>query len=328
MSAITTELQLRVSGVAEAVRGLNEVSNASKTMNTSFSGAGRFGTSQARNLARSFGGEAGSMIGGPLGGVLQGASFGGPAGAAAAGGLAVLGIAIRGEAKLLEEHNQRLQDAAYKSQNYWQMITGAKVEDDPSALKKMLRERLSTVASIVAEWREEQAAAAGNASMDTFAKQLLQDNPDMVRGGRDFENAVRAEAIKRDMQSEQEAGIAAQQKAEADTRERARKYNEHFEKKALAEEEERKRVGLSAMGAMSGDLQRGNRMREQAMGMAQQDFQRGPQYAGITLAGSHEARLDAARTEWEKSFDLQETANDYLRQLVDKASQTIIYGIN
>jgi hypothetical protein len=321
MSAITTELQLRVTGVAEAVRGLNEVSNASKTMNTSFSGASRFGGSQARQLARSFGGEAGSMIGGPLGGVLQGASFGGPAGAAAAGGLTVLGIAIRGEAKLLEEHNQRLQDAAYKSQNYWQMITGAKVEDDPSALKKMLRERLSTVASIVAEWREEQAAAAGNASMDTFAEQLLQDNPDMVRGERDFQNAIRAEAIRRDMQSEQEAGIAAQQKAEADTRERARKYNEHFEKKRQQEEEQelQERVRLNREYQSK---------REQAMGMAQSDFQRGPQYAGITLAGSHEARLDAARTEWEKSFDLQETANDYLRQLVEKSSQTVIYGIN
>jgi hypothetical protein len=62
--------------------------------------------------------------------------------------------------------------------------------------------------------------------------------------------------------------------------------------------------------------------------MAQQDFNAGPRGAAFYAPNSFEARSAEYESKWERDFDLQETANDYLRQLVDKTSQTVIYGIN
>ena len=81
------------------------------------------------------------------------------------------------------------------------------------------------------------------------------------------------------------------------------------------------------------DLERGQReldaVRRSYMGDFMADVSRGPQYAGLTLAGSHQARMDANAQTWDDTWkDELQTANGYLATIASKIETTGIYQLN
>jgi hypothetical protein len=368
MSAIATELQLRVNGVAEAVRGLNEVSTAAGRVNMNarreFMGGQRLQSSFTNMLGinneltqtiDSFE-RVGFMA--QQAGMSTGEFFAkvAPGALSTAAAVGTMTLAWRAWGNEVENTNKALREGGYQEQSAWEFTKslfgfgeGNKVDAANESAMLMRELNKPTVESRLKDWRGNNPTASREQARqerdrliaeDKAAKdeeqRLAQEKQDRKLRQKSvasfFEQGARgnSDALQKMMDAEKlsnflgESGSMAQSFMENFRAGKLGRYGSTVAEQSTMFEAEFSRDAR--------EKERANReyqnQRDQAMGMAQQDFHRGPQYAGITLAGSHEARLDASRTEWEKSFDLQETANDYLRQLVDKASQTVIYGIN
>jgi hypothetical protein len=330
MSAIATELQLRIQGVSEAVRGMNQVADASRRMKGEVTGGMRV-SSGSGGLAR--GVFAGSGVG------LAGGALGFAAGASFAFAASQARNLLQQQMDFLESHNARLRERGYEAQSYWGMLFGASNEWSESALRERGERLASSVGGMIKRIQDEFAQRTGTESLQQWSARFARDNPKL--SDLEVEMEVMGEFLRRQMDESDRRFFDRRQKAIADTEERARRFNEYFaegqggdfggalvERETRTQARERQSRNEQKRREMERDLERGEQMQRRAREMALADFNAGPRYAGIALAGSHEARMDAAREEWEKSFDLQETANDYLRQILDKTEATVIYGIN
>lgn len=330
MSAITTELQLRVNGVAEAVRGLNEVSGAADRFGRKMSLRQEFMSGQ--RLQSSITSALGinnpltqaidsferlqymaEATGQSMSQMFRTIGLGAVSTAAAVGGISLAWGAWGNE---VEKTNKLLREGGYQEQSKWEFTKqlfgfGEGIQTTSAMTNRLMKELDEpTVASRLEDFRKANPRADENV--------LRRVRDELVE-----EERLRKESYDKELEQYEKIEQYKNRRNSALARQM-----EEAGKRAVEDEVDRAKMALSVMHQMSKDIERGNDMRRDAMSMAQSDFHRGPQFAGITLAGSHEARLDTARTQWEKSFDLQETANDYLRQLVDKTSATIIYGIN
>jgi hypothetical protein len=324
MSAITTELQLRVQGVAEAVRGLNAVGaaarNTGNTLRRDLSAGARFNA-----------GSAGSML--SLVGV---------------GSVSTLGIGLgvsalyRGIEEIkstVADYNNWLQREGYKSQTFWQQLFGEGLKVDPAAMSRRIEREvnasMSNLGEVISRTREKIAFETGTETAEQKTRRQVREfeerqaalRPDAIRTR--LSGAYKEQLFRLNFEEENAPKIAQEEYNRRRKEIQARiAAIDKANAERTAAEEKREREMLIKMRESERDIERGNVFLRQAMGMAEADYKTGPRYAGLTLAGSHEARMDAARDQWEESFDLQETANDYLRQILEKTSATVIYGIN
>ncbi len=367
MSAIVTQLDLRVRGVAEAVSGLNQVARASRGVADS---AGQF---RKGLLATGQFGMSKRMIGDVLDlGTLAG-------GVGLGGGIAGLGIlAVSSYFSAMKEevgkHNDFLRDQGYKAKGFWGQIFGTDLEIDPQAMGARLERQRNALEKSI-------AATIKAGGRETIAEQLQREETALfgsdlgisAKQRREFRN----ERL-RELQQERDEQERTDKERE-DRRQRWQQGEEAFQRRQsnamatvweqVAKDRKLGRTGTDAqlfldlyakrqtgqfggdfasqweffqdqnndkrakLREMEGDLERGQReldaVRRTYLNNTIADISKGPQYSDITLAGSHQARMDANAQTWDETWkDELQTANGYLATIASKIETTGIYQLN
>ena len=349
MSAITTELQLRVSGVADSVRQLNEVGRASGNMRREFMAGQRLqggvtnllginnGLTQAIDgferlqfMAEQSGMSTGKYLGKIAADALT-----------TAGALAALTIGYQKLSEAASEFNSVAKatgDSNAGNATWWKLFLygpslflnpgnedaawkGLGLGNPTAGPRGMTGEQNAAIRGRIGDqlWKDQQPKTAADMWREFVAQrgtltpliadQLRQVAPILIK---DFQAQEKTNRFWSSLEDSDDP-VARFAKVIKDT-DTWKSFGE---------------TDIKRFGALQKGFEERDKFREEYRRDLEKRYNEGPQYAGVTLAGSHQARLDAAGAKWDSEMTEElKTANDYLATIAVKVGSVQIYGIN